>query len=268
MENDITPWQLKMFQKTLKKKMRLKQLQKMLPKIESEKQCLLITSGDNNGAMNFYLRELGGKWSWADLEGTSIVEMSELLGDEVKHVEFNSLPYRNGNFDIVISIDCLEHMEDPQTFTKELYRITKPNGKVIITVPGGQKTKIANIIKNMVGMTKEKYGHVVEGYNAKQLNNFMELAQLKPVGQKTFSRFFTEMLELSINFLYVMVLAKKGDTHVDEGSIAPATGEQLKSVNKTYKMYSQLYPFFKLISSLDYLLFFTRGHVVIVEGRK
>lgn len=267
MENKL-PWQLKMFQKTLKKKMRLKQLKKMLPKIELNKQCLLITSGDNNGAMNYYLRELGGKWSWADLEGTSIGEMSQLLEDEVKHVEFNNLPYPDGNFDTVISIDCLEHMKDPQTFTKELQRITKSNGRVIITVPGGQKTKIANIIKNMVGMTKEKYGHVVEGYNAKQLTNFMELAQLKLVGKRTFSHFFTEMLELSINFLYVMVLSKKGDTQVEEGTIAPATGEQLKSVDKTYKIYSLVYPLFKLISSLDYLLFFTRGHVVIVEGRK
>ncbi|NIV14935.1 MAG: methyltransferase domain-containing protein, partial [Aliifodinibius sp.] len=72
--------------------------------------------------------------------------------------EFNNLPYRDSSFDIVISIDCLEHMEDPLTFTKELHRITKHGGRVIITVPGGQKTKVANIIKNMVGMTRDKYG--------------------------------------------------------------------------------------------------------------
>ena len=39
-------------------------------------------------------------------------------------------------------------------------------------------------------------------------------------------------------------------------------------IEKTYKLYSMVYPVFKIISSLDYLLFFTRGYVVIVEGSK
>jgi hypothetical protein len=76
------------------------------------------------------------------------------------------------------------------------------------------------------------------------------------------------MLELGINFLYVKVLSKKSKTKVEEGTIAPATQDQLKSVEKTYKMYSLVYPFFKIISGLDYLLFFTKGYVVIVEGEK
>lgn len=266
--NNDTPWQLRMFRKTLKKQMRLRNLKRMLGSISNDAKCLLVTSGDNNGAMNYNMRGLGGQWSWADLEDTSIVEMSELLGEEVKHVVYNELPYPDNYFEIVISIDCLEHMENPVVFTQELQRITRPNGRVIITVPGGQKTKIANMIKNMLGMTKEKYGHVVDGYSAKQLNYFMRQADLIPVGSRTFSRFFTEMLELGINFLYVMVLSKKSKVEVEEGTIAPATEEQLHSVEKTYKMYSLIYPFFKIISSLDYLLFFTRGYVVIVEGRK
>ncbi|NIV14934.1 MAG: hypothetical protein GWN62_27850, partial [Aliifodinibius sp.] len=76
------------------------------------------------------------------------------------------------------------------------------------------------------------------------------------------------MLELAINIMYVMVLSKKSKAEVGEGTIAPATEEQLKSVEKNYKVYSVVYPFFRLISSLDYLLFFTRGYVVIVEGKK
>lgn len=263
---DNTPWQLKMFQKTLKKKMRFKQLRKMLGDIGPDEQCLLITSGDNNGAMNYYLRELGGTWSWADLEDVSIREISDLLGEEVKHVSFDNLPYPDQKFDRIVSIDCLEHMEDPHTFTKELRRIAKRGGKVIITVPGGQKTKLANILKNVVGMTKEKYGHVREGYSLKELADIMTNANLKPVRKQTFSRFFTEMIELGINFLYVKVLSKKNETEVKEGTIAPATQDQLKSVEKTYKLYSLVYPVFKLISSLDYLIFFTKGYVVILEG--
>jgi SAM-dependent methyltransferase len=265
---ESTPWQLRMFQKTLKKRIRLKELSKIMGNISKDTKCLLVTCGDNNGAMNYYLRELGGQWEFADLELKSIAEMSQLLNQEVNHIPSNNLPYNDNSFDLIVTIDCHEHLKDPVTFTKEIQRIAKDKGRVIITVPGGQKTKIANIIKNAVGMTKEKYGHTREGFSTHELSKVMLNANINPINKRTFSRFFTEMLELGINFLYVKVLSKKSKTKVEEGTIAPATQDQLKSVEKTYKMYSLVYPFFKIISSLDYLLFFTKGYVVIVEGEK
>ena len=48
-----TPWQLKMFNKSLKKKMRFKVLKKHLGEIGENEKCLLVTCGDNNGAMNY-----------------------------------------------------------------------------------------------------------------------------------------------------------------------------------------------------------------------
>jgi len=263
-----TPWQLRLFQKTLKKKMRLRKLKKHIGHLSPTHECLLITCGDNNGAMNYYLRELGGKWYWADLELKSLREMSELLGEEVTHVKYDKLPYVDNTFDCIISIDVHEHLEEPYTFTKELQRVAKKNGQVIITVPSGQKNKVVNILKNLIGMTKEKYGHYHEGYSVEEIKEIMVRTNLTPEGQKTFSRFFTEMIELGINFLYVMVLSKDNETDVEEGTIAPATQDQLKSVDKSYRLYSLIFPLFWLISRLDYLLFFTRGYVTVVEGRK
>jgi hypothetical protein len=76
------------------------------------------------------------------------------------------------------------------------------------------------------------------------------------------------MLELSINFLYVNILSKKNKTKVDKGTIAPATKDQIKSIEKTYRMYSFIYPFFRLISMLDVIFWGSRGYAVVVEGRK
>ena len=60
--HEQTPWQLKMFRKGLKKNLRLKSLKKYLKSIADGEKCLLTTCGDNNGAMNYFLRDLGGKW--------------------------------------------------------------------------------------------------------------------------------------------------------------------------------------------------------------
>lgn len=261
------PWQLKMFQKTLKKKLRLKILKKHMGQL-SNNECLLITCGDNNGAMNYYLREIGGRWSWADLEAKSIKEMTELLDAPVHHVSENHLPYPENQFDCVVSIDVHEHLENPNPFTKELWRVAKPGGKVIVTVPNGDEKKLATRIKNFVGMTKEKYGHVREGYDIRDLKRLLSENGVRPYAENSFSKIFTELLELSINFFYVNILSKKSVATVDTGTIAPATHDQLKSIEKTYKIYSLIYPFFWLISKMDIIFFFSSGYVVVVEGQK
>jgi SAM-dependent methyltransferase len=261
-------WQLIMFQKTLKKKMRLKNLKNHIGHLAGDAKCLFITCGDNNGAMNYYLRELGGQWQWADLEKKSISDIEELLEEKVHHVSPEKMPFADDSFDLVISVDVHEHLTEPAGFTRELYRVSRANGRVIVTVPNGDERKIATRIKNAIGMTKEKYGHVREGYDLPELRELLIGARFTPGMESSFSRLFTELLELSLNFLYVNFLAKKSKAPVEKGTIAPATRDQLESVKKTYRFYSLIYPLFWLISKFDVLVLYTRGYVVMVSGRK
>lgn len=264
-----TPWQILMFQKTLKKQMRFRVLKKLLGDIQENEKCILITCGDNNGAMNYKLRELGGKWSWADHEDICIDEMSQLLGEKVvQFEEEDKLPFEDATYDRVITIDVHEHIDDPIPFTKEVYRITKPGGQVIMTVPNGDEKKLAVKLKNAVGMTPEAYGHSRVGLLMTEMKKIMKDSGFNIVSESSFSRLFTELLELTINFAYVKILAKKSKAKVEEGQIAPATQDQMKSVKKVYKIYSLIYPVYNLISKLDYLINFLEGYVVVVEGKK
>jgi SAM-dependent methyltransferase len=45
------------------------------------------------------------------------------------------LPYGNGTFDIVVASHVLEHIDNPERGIKELYRVVKPGGIVIVGVP-------------------------------------------------------------------------------------------------------------------------------------
>jgi len=263
-----TAWQLRMFNKSLKKKMRYGILKKHLGPVGADEKCLLVTCGDNNGAMNHYLRELGGSWSFADLEDTCVAEMSELLGEEVRFLRDDDLGYADACFDRIVTIDVHEHLDDCTAFSKEVGRIAKPNAQVICTVPNGDDKKIVVKIKDAVGMSVEAYGHTRVGLTIAEMQDILRQSQVEPTETSTFSRFFTEMLELTINFLYVKVLAKRSKVKVEEGQIAPATKDQIKSVEKMYKIYSLIYPIYWLISRLDGLLFFTEGYVVVVEGRR
>jgi SAM-dependent methyltransferase len=257
-----------MFRKGLKKNLRLQSLRRLLDDLAPDERCLLLTCGDNNGAMNYFLREIGGQWSWADLERDGIEEMSQLLGEHVHYVSEESLPFADESFDRIVSIDVHEHLDDPENITRELRRIAKKGAQIVITVPNGDESKLAVRIKHALNMTKEAYGHKRVGFTAAQVQNLMTTCQIEPIAAYTYSRFFTEILELSINYAYVKILNKHDDSADVHGEIAPPTKEKLESVSNSYRLYSAIFPIYWLISKLDHLLVGQEGYCVLVTGRK
>lgn len=262
-------WQLQLFRKSLKKQQKLKALEEIIGDNHDE-ECLLITCGDNNGAMNWHLKNNGGLWSWADAERDSIDQISEVTGDKVSEMDKDnpSLPFSENSFDVIITIDVHEHLSNPGLVNQELARLVKPGGRVIVTTPNGDEKKLVTRIKKAVGMRPEDYGHYVIGYDTPQLETQLEQVNLAPYQDSSYSKFFTEMLELVINFAYVKVLSKRSTAKVEKGQIAPQNINQVKSVGKTLKLYSLLYPIFLGISKLDFLDRSPRGYAVIVAARK
>ena len=258
------PWQLQMFRRSLKKQQKLNALLELVGNVSGQK-CLLLTCGDNNGALNWHFRAHGGDWFWGDVAGENLGEMSELLREPVLHTPSDHLPFGDEEFDCVVSIDVLEHLDDDQSFLHELHRVIRPNGRVIVTVPNGDPKLLANRIKWRLGMTPEVYGHTRAGYTVAELRESIQQAGFTPVGESGYSRFFTEMMELIINFGYVFVLSqKKGGA--EPGHIAPTSSGQLKTHGGAYRLYSLLYPIMDLISNLDCVLPAQTDNAVIVTA--
>lgn len=261
------PWQLKMFSKTLKKRQKLQLLLKQIGDTRGSR-CLLITNGDNNGALNYHFRSHGGRWTWVELESENVAEMQDLLGEPVLRGASDELPVGAASFDVVVSIDVHEHLDQCAPFNRELYRVTKPGGAVVVTTPNGDRYKPVTVLKQLIGMTKEKYGHEVIGINIEQHRTMLKEIGLRPASSGSYSKFFTEMLELLINLVYVKVLSRRGGTEVRVGTIAPSSREQLRSVEKQYRLYAIAYPLLLAISKLDLLLFPLTGYAVSVVALK
>ncbi len=53
----------------------------------------------------------------------------------LQHDVINPLPFPDGHFDHVFSVEGIEHFENPWTFVKELCRVLKPGGYLLLTTP-------------------------------------------------------------------------------------------------------------------------------------
>lgn len=261
------PWQLGMFSRSLKKQQKLALLREQIGEARDRK-CLLVTHGDNNGALNHHLRAHGGRWTWVENESKQITEMEGLLGEPVLRGDPARIPVDDESFDLAVSIDVHEHLDDPESFNRELHRAVRAGGTVIVTTPNGDLGKPLVALKNRLGMTKEIYGHKVVGYTVDQHESMLEAVGLHPLTAGSYARFFTELLELGINFGYVKVLSRKSGTEVEAGDIAPSSQDRLRAVEKQYRLYSIIYPFLYALSRLDLVLLGTVGYAVSVVSRK
>lgn len=78
------------------------------------------------------------------LHGMPRYECSQYLGPllapgvsvrGVRHEDIQNLSFDNEAFDLVISSDVLEHVPDPHAAHRELFRILRPGGRHVFTVP-------------------------------------------------------------------------------------------------------------------------------------
>ena len=57
-------------------------------------------------------------------------------GTACEKMEFiNQLPFADASFDIAYSIEVIEHLRNPYDFIREMFRVVRPGGKIIITTP-------------------------------------------------------------------------------------------------------------------------------------
>ena len=72
-----------------------------------------------------------------DLSEGMLARIRRRLGDTVELTRGSAmdLPFASNSFDVVLCTEVLEHVPDPAVVVAELARVTKPNGRVIVSIP-------------------------------------------------------------------------------------------------------------------------------------
>lgn len=222
--------------------------------------CLDI--GSDNGVISYLLRQRGGSWKSADLDEQSVRSIRELVATDVYQIDGRRTPFQENEFDCVVIVDFLEHIPDDRTFVKELFRILKPGGTLIINVPH-IKHSLLRRFRLAIGQTDEKHGHLRPGYTRDSLRVLLG-EHFTIETSKTYSKFFAELIDtLIVQAVYLLKQTKKGQSQ--KGAIV--TGHDLNANKSMFTLYALIYPIVWLFAQLDTALFFTSGYMLIVRVR-
>jgi len=251
-------WQIKLFNKSVVKQKKFSFLRSFTGDY-FEKECLDL--GSDNGVISYLFRQYGGKWSSADIDDQAVYLIRDLVKKNVYKIQETATPFVDQNFDLVVIADLLEHINSDRKFLKEISRILKKEGTIIINVPNKKTFSLINFLRNLVGLTDAQHGHVRPGYTFKELKNMLPGYSIEK--KATYSKFFTELVDILVSGF-----AQKFSKHSSSKKGTLVSKEDMQKYKKAFLAYSLVYPLMWFLSKLDLLLFFISGYKLIVRARK
>jgi SAM-dependent methyltransferase len=220
--------------------------------------CLDI--GSDNGVISYLLRNRGGRWKSADLDDETVGSIRELVGSDVYQVDERRTPFAENEFDRVVIVDFLEHIQSDGAFIEELYRVIKPGGELIINVPH-IKNSLLRKFRLAIGQTDEKHGHVRPGYTPGNLTRLLQ-DRFTIVSAATYSKFFSECVDTLIAFAFGLLKGQESGSQ--KGLVV--TGSDFNRHRRIFRVYAAVYPVVWLLGKLDLLLFWCSGYMLIVRA--
>jgi SAM-dependent methyltransferase len=97
----------------------------------------VLEIGCGRGAFAKHLAGAGARVVAADFSPSAVSLARELLGDscETLVADVQAIPFPDESFDLVVSLETLEHVPDPAGGLAELVRVTRRGGRLVVTTP-------------------------------------------------------------------------------------------------------------------------------------
>ena len=98
----------------------------------------VLEVGCGQGGFSLHLANLGASVVGTDFSSKAIeISTNRQLAQESSAkflvADAQALPFADKSFDLVVSCECLEHVPIPEKALAEMFRVLKPNGRLVLT---------------------------------------------------------------------------------------------------------------------------------------
>ena len=151
--------------------------------LRSEDPGPLLDVGAGDGTLARRLEDYGFDVRAVDLTARDF----KPNGIDITAADLNvGIPFSDGEFAIVVATEVIEHLENPWFFVRELYRITRPGGVVVVSTPN-----LANVFtRGWYALTGRLYNFLEAAYR--------DIGHLTPIYLWNLERMIQDKFDLEI----------------------------------------------------------------------
>jgi len=178
-----------------------------------EIQGKLLDCGSGKGEFADILKETGFQVVCVDGADTCIKSVRQRGFECCKvDLEYQRLPFEDNEFDIVVSLEVIEHLWNTGHYLAEIVRVLKPNGYAIFTTPNYNcwNYRIQHVVGNFEKFTyksRHKKFYTVKSFK-EELENYFEVKRSLGIARLPirlpiiqFSSKFQNLLSIHIGIL-------------------------------------------------------------------
>jgi len=186
----------------------------------------ILDAGCGIGYYCEFLSDSGARVCGIDIDKEAI-DMAKGLYPELNFsvCSAGNIAFKDSSFDKVLCTELLEHVEDDFRAVKEICRVTKPDGLILITVPCPEGI-FGSLIKNIGHSRDEGFErHFRKGYSLENIKALCGSNGLKLLNYRYSMTFFVEIYMGFTKFIYLLLrkasFNKQSDLkNIDEHSFA------------------------------------------------
>lgn len=205
------------------------------------------------------LTEKGAEVWGVDLDRDSIRVARLVLSERVKFASAESLPFDDNSFDKILCSEVLEHISDDKKAIREILRVVKPGGRILITVPSPNGL-FGNKIKRICHENdKGTERHVRDGYSKEEI-----IALLERCGARVEKSYYTMVfiVELIMGLTKLIYSLKSSEKNLNsQASVYAIKDSFLLKVCRT------IFPVLILFAKCEDTLLspIIKGHMIILN---
>ncbi len=173
-----------------------------------------------------------GAQVWAgDMDASAVALAREKYNKNnlvFKRMDATELPFEDNKFDVVVSFETIEHIENYKKFINELKRVLKANGQLILSTPNVVATKKLKINNPF---------HIKEFTQQELLSLLSDFKQLKIYGQRVLAKLnWRHKLLAQVYYIYSQCKCLHFLSKLTSNKFKQDTGDKISGLDKDFSI--------------------------------